>query len=66
MDIKEETPKQIESNVEKVKIPLIDLDSGDNNTVPHSTPPLIYLDSHEEVDTGNQEILNYHKNPEVK
>ena len=66
MDIKEETPKQIESNVEKAKIPLIDLDSGDNNTVPHSTPPLIYLDSHEELDTSNQEILNYHKNPEVK
>ena len=38
----------------------------DNSTVPHSTPQLIYLESHEEVDASNQEIPNYQKKPEVK
>ena len=65
-DFKEEIPKQTKSKVEKAEIPLIDLDSGYNITVPNPTPPLIILDSHEEVDTSNQEIPNYQKNPEMK
>ena len=48
-------PKQIDPNEEKAKTPVIDLDSGDNNTVSNSTPPLIYLDSLEEVDSSKQE-----------
>ena len=45
---------------------MIVIDSGDNSKVPHSTPQLIHLDSHEEVDGSNQEIPNYQKKPEVK
>ena len=59
-------PKQIEHNEEKAKTPVIDLDSGDSNTVPNSTPPLIYLDSLEEVDSSKQEKHKFQKSPEVK
>ena len=58
-------PKQIDPNEEKAKTPVIDLDSGDNNTVSNSTPPLIYLDSLEEVDSSKQEKHKSQKSPEV-
>ena len=41
-------------------------DPSDNNTVPNSTPPLIYLDSLEEVDSSKQEKHKSQKSPEVK
>ena len=62
-DLKAEITNQTEPKVEKAEIPLIDLDSGDNNTASHLTPPLIFLDSHEEAETSNKGLPNSPENP---
>ena len=42
---------------------MIDLDSGDNSTASHLTPPLIFLVSHEEAETSHKELPNSPENP---
>ena len=62
-DLKAEITNLTEPKVEKAEIPLIDLDSGDNSTASHLTPPLIFLDSHDEAETSNKESPNSPENP---
>ena len=45
------------------KIPLIDLDSGDNNRDPQVTPQLVFLDTNEEAEKVNQETPFPPENP---
>ena len=45
------------------KIPLIDLDSGDNERDPQVTPQLVFLDTIEEANQTNQEKPFLPENP---
>ena len=54
-DLKPELPDQSEQKVEMDKIPLIGLDSGDNDRDPQVTPQLVFLDTNEEAEQANQE-----------
>ena len=62
-DLKAESTNLTEPKVEKAEIPLIDLDSGDNSTASQLTPPLIFLDSHEEAEKSNKELPISPENP---
>ena len=62
-DPKAEFTDQTEQKVEMDKIPLIDLDSGDNDRDPHVTPQLVFLDTHEEAEKVNQETPFPSENP---
>ena len=62
-DLKAKITNQTEPKVEKVEIPLIDLDSGDNSSASHLTPPLIFLDSYKEAEKSNKEVPNSPENP---
>ena len=62
-DFKPELPDQIEQKVEIEKIPLIDLDSGENDRDPRVTPQLVFLDTNEEDDQANQETSFLPENP---
>ena len=55
-EFKAEITNQAESKIERIEFPLIDFDSGDNSTASHQTPPLIFLDSHEEADKDDKEL----------
>ena len=65
-DLKAEITNQTEPKVERAEIPLIDLDSGDNSTDSHLTPPLIFLDSHEEAEKNNKELSISPENPRTE
>ena len=65
-DLKAEITDQTEPKIERTEVPLIDLDSEDNNATSHLNPPLIFLDSHEEADKGNQELPISPKNPSTE
>ena len=54
-DLKAEFMDQTEQKAEMTKIPLIDLDSGDNGVEPQVTPQLVFLDSYDEAEKANQE-----------
>ena len=54
-DRKPEIPDHVEQKVELDKIPLIDLDSVDNDRDPQVTPQLVFQDTIEEADQANQE-----------
>ena len=62
-DCKPEIPDHVKQKVELVKIPLIDLDSGDNERDPQVTPQLVFLDIIEEADQANQEKPFLPENP---
>ena len=62
-DPKAELPDQAEQKVEMDKIPLIDLDSGDNDRDPQVTPQLVFLDTNEEAEKVNQETPFPPENP---
>ena len=62
-DRKPEIPDHVEQKVELDKIPLIDLDSGDNERDPQVTPQLVFLDTIEEANQANQEKPFLPENP---
>ena len=62
-DLKPELPDQAEQRVDMDKIPLIDLDSGDNDRDPQVTPQLVFLDTNEEAEKVNQETPFPPENP---
>ena len=62
-DLKAEFTDQTEQKAEMTKIPLIDLDSGDNGVDPQVTPQLVLLDSHDEAEKANQEAPIPPENP---
>ena len=65
-DLKAEITDQNEPEIERTEVPLIDLDSEGNNPTFHLNPPLIFLDSHEEADKGNQEFPISPENPSTE
>ena len=54
-DFKAELTDQTEQKAEMTKIPLIDLDSGDNGVDSQVTPQLVLVDSYDEAEKANQE-----------
>ena len=62
-DRKPEIPDHVEQKVESDKIPLIDLDSGDNERDLQVTPQLVLLDTMEEANQPNQEKPLLPENP---
>ena len=62
-DRKPEIPDHVEQKVELDKIPLIDLDSRDNERDPQVTPQLVFLDIIEEANQANQEKPFLPENP---
>ena len=62
-DRKPEIPDHVEQKVESDKIPLIDLDSGDNERDLQVTPQLVLLDTMEEANQPNQEKPLLLENP---
>ena len=62
-DRKLEIPDHVEQKVELDKIPLIDLDSGDNERDIQVTPQLVLLDTMEEANQPNQEKPLLPENP---
>ena len=62
-DLKAEFTDQTEQKAEMTKVPLIDLDSGDNGVEPQVTPQLVLLDSYDEAEKANKEAQIPPENP---
>ena len=62
-DLKVEFTDQTEQKAEMTKVPLIDLDSGDNGVDPQVTQQLVLLDSYDEAEKANKEAQIPPENP---